>query len=152
MNSNITSRSRTACDFHEAFLLGLTWPPWYTMTVWRRASSLQWRESSRHAVPITGVTYVELLVHLVVHAGVFPPKRLMRNGREEWVDVTSEAGLLLPVNIRDALKTLTSTVQALGRHMHVNLFPGQKSRHIKNLCCFPGEPPGRKGLLLRPCI
>ena len=137
-------------ELEESALLHLQWPPWYTVPLWKWASSLGWPDASQPSQPSVGITYLELLADFSASTGVFPPKCRKARHRIQWYSLCEGPGLMAPVAVGEAITTFVSSLRALGKVLHCNFLPGPVHRAVRSLRPLGPEPGGRKGVLARP--
>ena len=131
-------------DPERAVLLACSWPPWFTIPVWRWIQTLQWNAAPRLGRCHTGTAYVELLVDFIVSTGVSPPDSL------EAAAEVSEPPLqwMRPCTVRQWVCNLVEAVRQLERLAHVNLW-GPRRHKVFALRTI-GVKEARHGLAQRP--
>ncbi|OLP81662.1 hypothetical protein AK812_SmicGene37775 [Symbiodinium microadriaticum] len=131
-------------DPERAVLLACSWPPWFTIPIWRWIQSLQWNTEPRSGRCHTGSAYVELLVDFIVSTGVSPPDSL------EAAAEVPEPPLqwMRPCTVRQWVCNLVEAVRQLERLAHVNLW-GPRRHKVFALRSL-GVKEARHGLAQRP--
>ena len=137
----------------EDKLIELVWPPYFTKALLTWAAGLGWPTAQAPEDPSRGVTYLELLLNFSVTSGVCVPvlsRSHQRGGA--YIDPATGSGILLPLVTRELLITFTAALKALSRHFDQPMLQGRAVKNIRTLSSWPGEPPYRKGRLVRPTL
>ena len=128
----------------RAVLLACSWPPWFTVPLWRWLQDLRWQQPSAHERAPPGITYLELLLDFVVTTGLVPPESL-----EQAVRVSEpQLSWPRPVTTRTFTHVLVEAVRQLERLSRLNIW-GPKRNKVFSLRHFRVSV-ARHGLPCRP--
>ena len=128
----------------RAVLLACSWPPWFTVPLWRWLQDLRWQQPSARERAPPGITYLELLLDFVVTTGLVPPESL-----EQAVRVSEpQLSWPRPVTTRTFTHVLVEAVRQLERLSRLNIW-GPKRNKVFSLRHFRVSV-ARHGLPCRP--
>ena len=135
---------------HFDLVHATAWPPSFVEPLWKWLSGLSWPQSEAPTEITEGISFLELLFNFVAVTNTLPPVRTTDGTAPQYVDPLSPEGILQPLYIRTLLVTLTAATRRLEKLLGRPFFQGRPCKHVATLALWQGEPPGRKGLLLRP--
>ena len=126
----------------DQWLLACSWPPFFTIPLWKWLQQLRW-QTRTGATP--GVTGLELLVDFVIVTGTCPPVHATQNGR--YLNVL-DRNQCQPVTQRAWVQAILECARQLSRLSGICLIPSKRAKvpTLKPL----GYEQSRNGLQQRP--
>ena len=132
----------------DQWLEAAPWPPWYVSQVWRWASALRWPPEMKPSHQLDSVSHMELLCDFMATTGVCPPLP-SPDGQGTVIPVSSTAGKLLLLSIKDLVITLAASLKYLSKVAKVTLIPATAHRKVPSLQTL-GCHAARRGFVPRP--
>ncbi|CAE7237381.1 unnamed protein product [Symbiodinium sp. CCMP2592] len=128
-------------DLMRPVMLACSWPPWFTVPLWKWLRALRWQSLPPRSRAPDGVTYLELLVDFVVSTGVVPPESL-----EQAVSVSvPQTTWPRPVTTRTWTHVLVEAVRQLERLSRLQIWGPKRNkvfslRHLQVATARHGLP------------
>ncbi|CAE7407308.1 unnamed protein product [Symbiodinium sp. CCMP2592] len=128
-------------DLLRPVMLACSWPPWFTVPLWKWLRALRWQSLPQRGRAPDGVTYLELLVDFVVSTGVVPPESLEQAALVSVPQTTWPR----PVTTRTWTHVLVEAVRQLERLSRLQIWGPKRNkvfslRHLQVATARHGLP------------